>query len=86
MSSKAEIIRAPDVKVCECRKKGFMLKGIPVYDRVSLKANKDFNKTCEWLGGAEMTWQLPIVTKRVHDLFQKHKIRGVRFEPVKIIE
>lgn len=85
MSPEAEIVRAPDVRECECGKKGYVRKGVPVYSRESLVNIKDFNKTHEWLGGGETTWQSKIVTKKVYDLFQQHKVRGVRFEPVKII-
>ena len=86
MSKEAQIVRAKDVKACECGKKGYTLKGLAVYERSSLKDIKDFNKTYEWLGGGESTWQFPIVTKRVYELFKREKIRGVRFEPVKIVD
>ena len=85
MSSKASIIRAEGIEPCECRKKGYMLKEIPIYNNNSLNNVKDFNKTFEWLGGLVETSQLIIVKKRIYDLFMNNKIKGVRFEPTKII-
>ena len=85
MSTKANIVRSPGIELCDCGKTGFMLKGIPAYERESLKSIQDFNKTHEWLGGMKGTWQLPIVSKRVYDLVKENNIRGVRFEPVQLI-
>lgn len=67
------------------RSKSIIAKGQKVYDRATLGDIKDFNRTQEWLGGGYSVHQVPIVSKRVYDVFNKNKIRGVRFEPVKII-
>lgn len=85
MSNQAKIVKVKNIKQCECRKRGYTLEDFPIYDRSSLHNVTDFNKTHEWLGGAIGTWQLVIVTKRVYDLFIREKIRGVRFEPVKVV-
>lgn len=85
ISPKTNIERAPGIKPCECGKKGYYNRGLFIYDKSALIGIKDFNKTYEWLGGGESTWQLPIVTQRVNTLFKKNKIKGVRFEPVKVI-
>lgn len=85
MSSKAKIIKTVGFEPCSCGKKGFALEGVPVYERRNFGEIKDFNKTTEWLGGIKTTWQLPIVSQRVYSLFKKHKISGVRFEPVMVL-
>jgi hypothetical protein len=84
LSPKTVILGVPKVETCECRKKGYMVESQLVYKRKALENIKDFNKTNEWFGGGETTWQLPIVSKRVYDLFVKHKVKGVKYEPVMI--
>jgi uncharacterized protein YqfB (UPF0267 family) len=88
MSRQTNIIRADGIEMCDCGKMGYTIKGIPVYERqaINMNALQDFNKSYEWLGGGKTTWQMQIVSKRVYNLFVKHKIRGVRFEPVKVID
>lgn len=89
MSKEAKIVPAPGVKQCDCRKKGYMLKETPVYERnaiASVASVRDFNKTFEWVGGGETTWQLPIISKRVYDFIKNNQIRGVWFIPVKVID
>lgn len=85
MSKGAKIVPAPGVKQCDCGKKGYMLKETPVYERSTIALVKDFNKTFEWVGGGETTWQLPIISKRVYDFLKKNQVKGVWFIPVKVI-
>lgn len=86
MSDHTNIVNVPDVEQCSCGKKGYTIKGEIVYNKHSLKSISDFNKTKEWVGGGETTWQLLIVTSRVYNLFKKDYITGVRFEPVRVIK
>lgn len=69
---------------CSCGRLG---RNIPVqlrYDRKNLDCAEDFNRTHEWLGGGLDTVPLKVVSRATYDLFIKHKIRGVDFEPVLI--
>jgi hypothetical protein len=79
-------------KRCSCGKFGRNLAldqvygvGVPIiYKRESVKGAKDFNLTSEWLGLYDAgPWV--IVSHKVYDLFEKHDIKRVGFEPV-IIE
>jgi hypothetical protein len=81
-----EAIIESGIEPCKCGKRGYTLKDIPIYMNDSIKEIKDFNKSIEWLGGMLGSWQIPIVSKQVYRFFVKNKIRGLRFEPVKVID
>jgi hypothetical protein len=74
-----------NIESCGCNIAG---KNLPaaqmVYDRISLKNAKDFNRTSEFIGGGAYPTQKIIITNMVFQLFKKNKIRGVDFIPVLI--
>lgn len=68
---------------CECGRVGRNIPDEPLrYKRADLANAKDINKSNEWLGGGLDTTQLKTVSRRVYDLFVKHNIKGVDFEPI----
>ena len=85
MSEKTSFLKAPMVKECECGKKGYYIDEGKIYDQNSVDLIKDFNKTFEWLGAGESTWQLPLFSKQAYKVFNKHNIKGLRFEPIMIM-
>lgn len=85
-NTKFQIVKLPkQASPCSCGKLGRNLQGEQMrYRRKDLKDVMDFNKTYEWLGGGFGTTQWKVVSHRIYELFEKNKIRGVRFEPVVI--
>jgi len=70
---------------CSCGKTGRNLAiHQMVYRRKDLLDARDFNKTNEWLGGGYGTTQWKVVSAKIYQLFKKHNIRSVTFQPVVI--
>ncbi|MDU0203977.1 hypothetical protein ACYEXS_35710 [Paenibacillus sp. MAH-36] len=67
---------------CECRFKG-IIRSEMIYRKEEMEKFRDFNLTFEYLNVYET--RLLIVSAKVKELFQKHKIKLYRPEPVRFI-
>jgi len=74
-----------EIQSCGCNIIGRNLPAAQlVYDRVSLRDAKDFNRTFEFIGGGPGSQQWKVVSNRVYRLFKKNAIRGADFRPIVI--
>lgn len=71
--------------VCPAGCGELVVKGLAYYHSAVLQNLSDFALSNEWNGARGDRWRLPFVSQKTYRLFQKHKIKGVWYQPAIVL-
>jgi len=84
MEDKKSIEAGPPklIHYCGRVKNNFPRRGAITFSQSSFQNMPDIVRSNEWFGSGGMAMQLPIVSKRIKQLVEKNKLKGLAFVPI----
>ena len=70
------------IHYCGRTKYNFPKRGGIILDESRFQGAPDIVRSTEWFGSGGMAFQLPIVSKRVKQIIEKNKFKGLSFMPI----